>query len=149
MQGATQGLLSSPDAPLTGAAYGAGGAVVGQALGNVVGAALKPFVKSQAGTTKALQDVDTQAAQAGADTGGNFSPNELNMAGKVASAVNADSSPQAAQDVASEMASNADSQVPGYQRTAAETTSNPTVQALQQGLNWVFRSIVTDDSGRT
>jgi hypothetical protein len=114
------------------------GAVGGAALGPVahaIGAAVKPVIGAYLGTKAGIAAADDAATKAGLATGGALSQSEKDMAGKVATAINSDATPQTAQDVAAEMAANANSTVPGYQRTAAETTSNPTVQAIQQGLD--------------
>jgi hypothetical protein len=112
----------------------AGGAVLGPVF-HGVSAAAKPIIGAVLGTKGALAAADQTAAQAGTATGAAFSPTETAVAGKVADAINADGTPQTAQSVAAEMAQNADSAVPGYQRTAAETTNSPTIQAIQQGLD--------------
>ncbi|MEZ0602935.1 glucosaminidase domain-containing protein [Paraburkholderia sp. IW21] len=135
VQTAAQGALSDPNNPLAGAAIGGAGGAVGHALGHVVGAVAKPVISKITGATKQLADAETQLANAGNETGGTLSPAEQQMAGKIADNINADNTPQSAQDVAAQMQSNAQSNVPGYQRTAAETTDNPTVQAIQQGLD--------------
>jgi len=129
VQTGAQGFLGDPDHPFEGTAVGAAGGVVGHALGAVV----KPIVSKVTGATKKLAGVDAQATQAGTATGDAFSDAEKAMAGKVAENINA--SGQKAGDVAAEMQANANSAVPGYQRTAAEATQNPTVQATQQGLD--------------
>jgi hypothetical protein len=134
-QTGAQGALADPNNPLKGAAYGVAGGVLGTAAGHVIGAATKPIIGAVLGTKAALGAADQAAAQAGTATGAAFSPTETTVAGKVADAINADGTPQTAQSVATEMAQNADSAVPGYQRTAAETTNSPTIQALQQGLD--------------
>ncbi|MGY6156610.1 glucosaminidase domain-containing protein [Paraburkholderia graminis] len=112
----------------------AGGAVLGPVL-HAAGAVAKPVVSKMIGTKAALEAADGAAAKAGENTGAAFNQSDLNMANKVAGAVDADATPQTAADVAAQMRGNADSSVPGYQRTAAETTDNPTVQAIQQGLD--------------
>ncbi|MFM0555755.1 glucosaminidase domain-containing protein [Paraburkholderia sediminicola] len=117
------------------AGYGAvGGAVLGP-VGSAAGAVAKPLIAKALGTKAALAAADDAATQAGAATGGAFDDAEKGMAGKVAQAVNADASPQDAAALAAQMKANANSAVPGYQRTAAETTDNPTIQAIQQGLD--------------
>ncbi|MEX3923064.1 glucosaminidase domain-containing protein [Paraburkholderia sp. BR10936] len=112
----------------------AGGAALGP-VAHAVGAVAKPVISKVLGTKAAIDAVDATASNAGTATGGAFSPAEKDMAGKIAQAVDADSSPQTAQDVATQLSSSANSAVPGYQRTAAEATDNPTIQAIQQGLD--------------
>lgn len=131
----------------TGATALQNGATPGQALGSALGGSvaavplagagtvIKPIVAAKLGTKAALNAADDAATQAGAATGGAFNAAEKSMAAKVAGAVNADASPQNAQTLAAEMKANANSAVPGYQRTAAEATDNPTIQAIQQGLD--------------
>ncbi|MCI1046918.1 glucosaminidase domain-containing protein [Caballeronia zhejiangensis] len=117
--------------------YGtAGGAVLGPA-GTLAGTAVKPIIKAATGVGKKLASVDDAVANAGLATGGKLSDAEQAMAGKVAEAVGPN-----AQAVAGDLSANAKSAVPGYQRTAAEATDNPTIQALQKGLD-----NSTDNSG--
>jgi len=137
VQGAAQGALANPDDMLTGAAIGAGAGAGGHLVGKALGAAAKPIIKAVTGTKAATAAVDEAAARAGASTGREFTPQEVALANKLTQNVNA-STPvtgQAAKDVAAELRANARSSVPGYQRTAAETTNNPTIQAVQQGLD--------------
>ncbi|SAK46629.1 hypothetical protein AWB76_00946 [Caballeronia temeraria] len=129
VQTAAQGFLSDPDHPFEGAGWGTAGGVAGHVAGTV----LKPLVKAYARTGSKLAGVDATAADAGKATGAAFSPAEQGMASKVADDINANGAN--ASDVANDLAANADSNVPGYKRTAAEATNNPTVQAAQQGLD--------------
>ena len=137
VQGAAQGALANPDDMLAGAAMGAGGGAAGHVVGKAVGAAAKPVVKALQGTKQATAAADSTAAKAGTATGGDFTTNELRMANKLADDVNSASTVtgQGARDVAAELRANGKSAVPGYQRTAAEATNNPTIQAVQQGLD--------------
>lgn len=137
VQGAAQGALANPDDMLTGAAIGAGAGAGGHLVGKALGAAAKPIIKAVTGTKAATAAVEEAAAKAGNATGSEFTPQEVALANKLTQNVNA-STPvtgQAAKDVAAELRANARSSVPGYQRTAAETTNNPTIQAVQQGLD--------------
>lgn len=137
IQGAAQGALANPDDALMGAGIGAGAGAAGHLVGKAIGAAAKPVIKVVTGNKAANAAVDQAAAKAGAATGGDFTPQEVALANKLTENVNAATpvTGQAARDVAAELRANARSSVPGYQRTAAETTNNPTIQAVQQGLD--------------
>jgi hypothetical protein len=114
------------------------GTLGGAAMGPVatgVGAVAKPIIAAATGVGKKLAGIDAEVANAGLATGGALSPAEQAMAAKVNQAVEASGTGQTAQTVANDLSSNANSAVPGYQRTAAEATQNPTIQALQKGLD--------------
>jgi hypothetical protein len=131
--GAAQGAIANPDSPFTGAVAGAAGGAVGGAVGNVAGRVVNKF----SGAGKALSQAGTDFANAGTATGEALSPEEMQMASRVADKINgtAEQTGQSTGQVADELASNANSAVPGYQRTAAEATQNPVIQGTQQGLD--------------
>jgi hypothetical protein len=132
-QSAFQGLMSNPDHPLAGTAAGAAGGVAGAALGNVAGRVINKLGSSGKAIAQAGQDF----ANAGANTGGALSPEEMQMAGRVADKINgtANQTGQNVGAVADELSANSGSAVPGYQKTAAEATQNPNIQGIQQGLD--------------
>ncbi|MBU9639597.1 MULTISPECIES: glucosaminidase domain-containing protein [Burkholderia cepacia complex] len=132
-QSAFQGLMSNPDHPLAGTAAGAAGGVAGAALGNVAGRVINKLGSSGKAIAQAGQDF----ANAGANTGGALSPEEMQMAGRVADKINgtANQTGQNIGAVADELSANSGSAVPGYQKTAAEATQNPNIQGIQQGLD--------------
>lgn len=132
-QSAFQGLMSNPDHPVAGTAAGAAGGVAGAALGNVAGRVINKLGSSGKAIAQAGQDF----ANAGANTGGALSPEEMQMAGRVADKINgtANQTGQNVGAVADELSANSGSAVPGYQKTAAEATQNPNIQGIQQGLD--------------
>ncbi|EJO57350.1 glucosaminidase domain-containing protein [Burkholderia multivorans] len=132
-QSAWQGLESNPDNPLAGTAAGAAGGVAGAALGNVAGRVMNKL----AGAGKALAQAGNDFANAGTATGQALSPEEMQMAARVADKINntADQTGQNVGHVADELSINGSSVVPGYQKTAAEATQNPVIQGAQQGLD--------------
>lgn len=132
-QSAFQGLMSNPDHPLAGTAAGAAGGVAGAALGNVAGRVINKLGSSGKAIAQAGQDF----ANAGANTGGALSPEEMQMVGRVADKINgtANQTGQNVGAVADELSANSGSAVPGYQKTAAEATQNPNIQGIQQGLD--------------
>ncbi|ONO97784.1 hypothetical protein A8D76_30345 [Burkholderia cenocepacia] len=79
-QSAFQGLMSNPDHPLAGTAAGAAGGVAGAALGNVAGRVINKLGSSG----KAIAQAGNDFANAGANTGGALSPEEMQMAARVA-----------------------------------------------------------------
>jgi hypothetical protein len=132
-QSAWQGLESNPDNPLAGTAAGAAGGVAGAALGHVAGRVINRL----GGAGKALAQAGNEFANAGTATGQALSPEEMQMAARVADKINgtADQTGQNVGQVADELSSNSSSAVPGYQKTAAEATQNPVIQGAQQGLD--------------
>lgn len=141
IQGGIQGGVSaaldgaSPSDIVSSAGFGAAGGAVLSPVAAAIGSAAKPVISKVMGTKAAQAAADQTATDAGRATGAAFTPAEKEVAARVAAAVNADGTSQTAHDVAAQMSANAKSAVPGYQRTAAEATDNPTIQAIQQGLD--------------
>lgn len=139
VQGAAQGAASSAingdslaDVGKNALVGGVAGGVVGPVAHGIASMA-KPVVAKVAGAKAGMAATDQAAAAEGNATGAAFSNSDLQMAGKIGDAIN--NSGQSSTQVAADLAGNANSTVPGYQRTAAEATDNPTIQAIQQGLD--------------
>ncbi|MFM0257124.1 hypothetical protein [Paraburkholderia sediminicola] len=137
VQGGTQAAASTAldggsagDIAKAAALGGATNMVLGPAMHGVA-SATKPVISLMTGTGKKLAAAD--AAAANSVSGAPLSDAEQAMASKVAQNINLNGAD--ANTVAGELKANAQSTVPGYQRTAAEATQDPTVQAIQQGLD--------------